>query len=408
MAKSDTDSGVAVKTVVVLLRLVVGAAFVFSGFTKGIDPWGTVYKLEEYLRLWDFDGYSSLITFCAFAIAIVESIIGISLLLGIYRRVSVCVATFAMAILLPLTIYTAVTGAVHDCGCFGDAIHLQPWATVWKNVVLFAGIVALIILNRRAKGVFPFAAQWIVVTLTGIYILALALAGYYYQPLIDWRPYPVGTLLVSGDGIDDTDDDMLFIYQKDGVRSQFSLDSLPDEGEGWEFVERIVVSNHQSSVAEESASLGLADGVILAEGRQLLLTFPDLPAVSIKYTYLINEIVDRCRDAGVEVTGLTSASDAQVDEWRDLSMASYQIIRISDTQLKMLARGNPAVVMLEDSRIIDKRSLSSISMAEVSNGSVLDNSETVQDIGLWLVYMTVAYLAALLLLWAFGFLVVRL
>lgn len=408
MAKSDTDSGVAVKTVVVLLRLVVGAAFVFSGFTKGIDPWGTAYKLEEYLRLWDFDGYTSLITFCAFAIAIAESIIGISLLLGIYRRVSVWVATLAMAILLPLTIYTAVTGAVHDCGCFGDAMHLQPWATVWKNVVLLACIVALIILNRRAKGVFPFAAQWIVVTLTGIYILALALAGYYYQPLIDWRPYPAGTLLVSGDGIDDTDDDMLFIYQKDGVRSQFSLDSLPDENEGWEFVERIVVGAHQSSVAEELASLGLADGVILAEGRQLLLTFPDLPAVSIKYTYLINEIVDRCRDAGVEVTGLTSASDAQVDEWRDLSMASYQIIRISDTQLKMLARGNPAVVMLEDSRIIDKRSLSSISMAEVSNGSVLDNSETVQDIGLWLVYMTVAYLAALLLLWAFGFLVIRL
>ena len=408
MAKSDTDSGVAIKTVVILLRLVVGAAFVFSGFTKGIDPWGTVYKLEEYLRLWGFDGYTSLITFCAFAIAIAESIIGISLLLGIYRRVSVWVATLAMAILLPLTIYTAVTGAVYDCGCFGDAIHLQPWATVWKNVVLFACIVALVVLNRRAKGLFPFAAQWIVVTLTGIYILALALAGYYYQPLIDWRPYPVGTSLVSDNGIDDTDDDMLFIYQKDGVRSQFSLDSLPDEGEGWEFVERIVVSNHQSSVAEESASLGLADGVILAEGRQLLLTFPDLPAVSIKYTYLINEIVDRCRDAGVEVTGLTSASDAQVDEWRDLSMASYQIIRISDTQLKMLARGNPAVVTLEDSRIIDKRSLSSISMAEVSNGRVLDNYETVQDIGLWPVYMTAAYLAALLLLWAFGFLVIRL
>ena len=408
MAKSDTDSGVAVKTVVILLRLVVGAAFVFSGFTKGIDPWGTAYKLEEYLRLWDFDGYTSLITFCAFAIAIAESIIGISLLLGIYRRVSVWVATFAMAILLPLTIYTAVTDAVHDCGCFGDAIHLQPWATVWKNVVLFACIVALIVLNRRAKGVFPFAAQWIVVTLTGIYILALALAGYYYQPLIDWRPYPIGTSLVSDNGIDDTDDDMLFIYQKDGVRSQFSLDSLPDENEGWEFVERIVVGTHQSSVAEELASLGLAEGVILAEGRQLLLTFPDLPVVSIKYTYLINEIVDRCRDAGVEVTGLTSASDAQVDEWRDLSMASYQIIRISDTQLKMLARGNPAVVMLEDGRIIDKRSLSSISMAEVSNGSVLDNSETVQDIGRWLVYLTVAYLAALLLLWAFGFLVIRL
>lgn len=408
MAKNDTSSGIVVKTIVVLLRLVVGATFVFSGFTKGIDPWGTVYKLEEYLHLWNFDGYNSLITFCAFAIAIVESIVGISILLGIYRRVSVWVATLAMAILLPLTIYTAATDAVHDCGCFGDAVHLQPWATVWKNVALFAGVVALVILNRRAKGVFPLATQWIVVTLTGIYILALAFTGYYYQPLIDWRPYPIGSILVSDDNIDDADIDMLFVYQKDGLTKEFSLDSLPDESDGWEFVDRVTTGYSQSSVIEESAAMGLADGVIVAEGRQLLLTFPDLPAVSIKYTYLINEIVDRCHDAGIEVTGLTSAGDTQVDEWRDLSMASYPIVRVSDTQLKMLARGNPAVVVLHDGKIIDKFSLSSISMAEVAEGGMLVSSDTIQDLGWWLTYMTAAYLVALLLLWAFGFLVIKL
>lgn len=408
MAKSDISSGVAVKTVVVLLRLVVGATFVFSGFTKSIDPWGTVYKMEEYLHLWGFDGYNSLITFCAFAIAIAESMIGISILLGIYRRVSVWVATLAMAILLPLTIYTAATDTVHDCGCFGEAVHLQPWATVWKNVALFAGVVALIILNRRAKGVFPLASQWIVVTLTGIYILALALTGYYYQPLIDWRPYPIGSMLVSDNDMDEADIDMLFVYQKDGLRREFSLDSLPDESEGWEFVERTIAGDSRSSVVKESASIGLDDGVILADGMQLLLTFPDLPAVSIKYTYLINEIVDRCHDVGIEVTGLTSADDTQVDEWRDLSMASYPIVRVSDTQLKMLARGNPAVVKLNNGRIIDKLSLSSISMAEVTEGSMLVSSDTIQDLGQWLVYMTAAYVVALLLLWAFGFLVIKL
>jgi hypothetical protein len=37
------------KTLTNLSRWIFGLVFIFSGFVKGIDPWGLEYKLADYL-----------------------------------------------------------------------------------------------------------------------------------------------------------------------------------------------------------------------------------------------------------------------------------------------------------------------------------------------------------------------
>ena len=40
------------KTIITwILRLAVGGIFIFSGFVKGIDPWGTLYKMQDYVNV---------------------------------------------------------------------------------------------------------------------------------------------------------------------------------------------------------------------------------------------------------------------------------------------------------------------------------------------------------------------
>ena len=67
-----------------IMRLVVGFVFVLSGFAKAIDPWGTVYKFTDYVNILGLQSLESLVTFGAFALPIVEFLIGVFILFGLF------------------------------------------------------------------------------------------------------------------------------------------------------------------------------------------------------------------------------------------------------------------------------------------------------------------------------------
>ena len=386
-----------------LLRLMVGAVFLFSGFTKGIDPWGSIYKFDEYLRSFGFYDYNGLLTFMAFSVSAVEFMLGAFMLLGIYRRFTPWAMLAMMTVMVPLTLYIAITNDVADCGCFGDAITLSNWGTFWKNVALTVALVYLVIFNRKVKNIYGFAVQWIVAVLSVAYLLMVAWLGYSFQPLIDFRPFPVGTI-VSGN--DDTADnsEYIFIYEKNGLAQEFTLDSLPDDT--WAFVDRrpvesggvdtMVAAAHRPITVLDT-DYGVADDVILGHGEQLLLLFPSLSDVVIPFTYRINEICDFCGKHGIDVVGLTSGGKDEIAEWNDLSMADYPMYVMDDSELKMLARGNPAAVFLRNGKVEWKRTMQSIPVDNIDNVDSLDQlvgDTTPRHV---LYTMSAIYLAAMLL-----------
>lgn len=394
-------------TTVLLLRLLVGGVFIFSGFAKAVDPWGSVYKFGEYLTSFGITGFEWGLMFMAISVATIEFVLGVCCLLGIYRRFTPIVMTLMMAVMLLLTLYIAITDNVSDCGCFGDAIILSNWATFFKNVLLMAGILYLLMFNRRVKNVYGYAVQWIVIFFTGTYILVIAFVGYYVQPLVDFRPFPVGSTLgqyVKSDEWQDDGENYVFIYEKDGVKQEFAIDSLPDES--WTFVDRKEKPGMKQADADKDLRyLALLDkdgnpveDVIRNEGEQLLFLFPDLEAVGVSYTYLINEIYDYAQSHGMSVIGVTSASDEETEEWNDLSMASYELYHADDSVIKMIARGNPSVVYMQDGKIVWKRTLQSISMALITAGA--DMADVASDFNSqqWLWGLFGTYITAMLLL----------
>jgi len=362
----------------VLMRLTVGGVLVFSGFAKGVDPWGTCYKITDYFTAMGLPSWQGTALFVAVALAALEFMLGLAIVVGAYRRAAPALTLLLMLVMTPLTLWLAVTGAVPDCGCFGDALHLSNWQTFGKNVLLLLGTVYLLAFNKSVRSLYGPAVQWMVMAAAFAIIMAVAYYGYFKQPLIDFRPYPVGTRLASTsvEDSDEGEDDFIFIYSKDGVEQEFTIDSLPDEDQGWEYVTRYHAKRPRGKVIilgdNDNQPLAIMDedgndvtiDVLGGSRRTVLLLFPDLSQVGVVNSYALNELNDAALVAQADVVGLTPATSQQIEQWKDISMASYPIYNIDDSELKMLARGNPAVVYLEDGVIKWKRTLGSLDDTE--------------------------------------------
>lgn len=393
-----------------LMRLTVGGVFIFSGFTKAIDPWGGSYKITDYLSALGLTEWTDTALLIAVALAVIEFVLGVVIAVGAYRRSGPIVALLLMLVMTPLTLWLAVTDAVPDCGCFGDALHLSNWATFGKNVLLLLGIIYLLLFNKSLRGVYGPAVHWAVMALSFVFVMAVAYYGYFTQPLIDYRPYPAGTRLVSStiEDSEEGEDDFIFVYSKDGEQHEFTIDSLPDEEDGWEYVTRyharrphgkVIVQNGNSqpgiAILDEVGN-DITIDVLSDSHRTVLLLFPDLPQVGVVNSFALNELNDAALVADADVIGLTPATSEEIEQWKDVSMASYPIYNMDDSELKMIARGNPAVVYLEDGVIKWKRTLDSLD--DVEQPIELSEMGKDYDADSILTSLMLAYLTAMLIL----------
>src|SRR5690554_6923400 len=117
-------------------RIIVGLTFMFSGFVKGIDPWGSAYKFSDYFTAMQIDWLQWAALPLGILLSFAEFAIGASLLFNVFLRLFAGLALVFMLFFTGLTLWVAVENPVTDCGCFGDALVISNWATFYKNVIL--------------------------------------------------------------------------------------------------------------------------------------------------------------------------------------------------------------------------------------------------------------------------------
>ena len=136
-----------------ICRFLLAGVFIFSGFIKANDPYGTAYKIQDYLEAWGFqhlipDAFPYL---GAMAMGVFEFALGFYMLFGIHRRITPTLMLAVMSFMTPLTLWLAIANPISDCGCFGDAVKLTNWETFWKNIAYCRHFCVQMEKNRNRK-----------------------------------------------------------------------------------------------------------------------------------------------------------------------------------------------------------------------------------------------------------------
>ena len=347
-----------------LLRLVLGAVLVFSGYVKAVDPMGTLYKLQDYLTALNLSGMVPqwLLLVAAVALAALEFCLGIFILFAIRRRLVSRVTLAFMVVMTLITIWLATTNPIKDCGCFGDAVYLTNVQTLIKNLVLFA--CAFIIASSPLSMVRFISPtnQWIAINFTILYILATSAYSLYTIPPFDFRPYHVGANIQKGmeipKGAKQPQYETTFILKKNGVEKEFTLNNYPDST--WTFVDSKTVLTdagyvppiHDFSIMDGENDI--TSKVLNAPGYTFLLISPDLTRADDSHFGDVDRIYEYATEHGYHFYGLTASTNDAVERWRALTGAEYPFYTMDMTTLQTIIRSNPGLLLLKRGTIIGK------------------------------------------------------
>lgn len=359
------------KYITVVLRVLVGATFLFSGFVKGVDPIGTAIKLHDYFIGLNIPylnpstsplGGEFIISFAlliAMILAATEFTLGATIAMGIYRKASSRILLAIMLIMTPLTLYLAVADPIPDCGCFGEAIIISNWATLYKNVVLLAASIYLLIYNRLYKGVFGMLLRWMPLCYTLVLIVGIMVVSLRHQPILDFRPYKRGLNVKEALQASSVAPTYSFIYEKEGVEKEFSLENYPANDTSWHFVDRVEQISHNEIEPLDFSILQDGEEItefILEDSTYTFLIFiPNPASYNNSWQYKIYELYDYARKFNYNIYAITS----DTNEWQkemEKQGIEYPCYEMDEIVIKTIVRGNPAVALLKDGTIYWKTS----------------------------------------------------
>ena len=290
-----------------------GFVFFLSGILKLMDPVGAGLVMDSYLDFLHigFLGFAS--KPLAFLFALAETIVGTAMITGVWRRITAIIALSLQGFFTLLTILLAIFNPVMDCGCFGEFIHLTHVETLVKNLVICA-LLSYAYFPMRNLG-RPLKRKYVSFGVVCTSVLVFSIFSLSRLPIIDFTDYEPGAQILSADAnVADEAFDAMFIYEKDGVQQEFTLENLPDST--WTFVSTQTIQN--KDLKSSGATLSFYDNdkeyqdSLAVQGNVMVISIYDPQMRQKKWDAAVH-MAENARESGFNAMILVAGTPEQIE-----------------------------------------------------------------------------------------------
>lgn len=352
-----------------IARILLGLTLAFSGFVKGIDPLGSAYKFTDYFTAWGMESLEPFAFALGILLAATEFITGIALLFNTFISFFSIIALAFMAFFTVLTLGIAIENPVTDCGCFGDALVLSNWETFYKNIIFSAFAVIVFWYRKRFK---PKKQSLItaILSLATVFVFAyLVDYSYKHLPILDFRPYKVGTnipeamQIPEGAPVDEYETFFHYKNKETGETKKFDQGNYPwQDTLKWEFVsmdEPVLIKKGyeppiQNFIMETPDGEDVKDFFLYDEGYTIMMISHDLTKADMSNSEEISKLLSLANQHEINFLALTSSLKEEYMDFANDYSLHIDYFNCDEITLKTMVRSNPGFIMIKKGTIVDK------------------------------------------------------
>lgn len=349
------------KTFRIISRYLLGITFIFSGFVKGQDPLGTMFKIEDYLIAYNMNWALPLalamsITLCAF-----EFTLGYALVFNLRPTLTRWLITAVMIFFTVLTFFDAIYSPVPDCGCFGDAIVLTNWQTFYKNLVLMVFIVGLFVTRKFEDSPTKHCTQWVALLAGFLGFALFSFYSYRHLPVIDFLSWKTGKNMYPVS----TQTPRYYVTYRNnttGETKEFESNNFPYNDSvwmsQWSFVEQRVddptaALRHGLQATDQNGD-DVTDLYIKNPDYQVIITLYNPDGINREVMGHLTLLVDYLYNEGHTPALITAALPEETPQIAEKFNNHVEVLNADDIVLKTMVRANPGVMLMKGGVVLDK------------------------------------------------------
>jgi hypothetical protein len=332
---------------------------------KGVDPLGSTYKFTDYFNAFNLGFLEPFALVLAIILSAAEFIIGVSLIFRFRYKLAVWAVMVFMSLFTLVTFILALTNPVSDCGCFGDAIIMTNWQTFFKNLILIPFVLHIFWFRNSGQDAFKPPFSWLAIMIFTLVFLGMEFHAYRHLPMLDFRPYSVGTYIPAKmsmpEGAMQDEFKTYLYYEKDGTVEEFTEDNFPWEDTTWTYVDskHILVKKgyeppiHDFTIVNETDT-DVTGQLLSDQGYSFLMVAVHLEDADTHAMNYASRLAAWCEQAGHSFYCTTASGEQEIQEIRQSLDPAFEFHTTDEITLKTIIRANPGLLLLKEGTILAK------------------------------------------------------